>query len=443
MSINLLTRLDPLRRVVCPVCLGRSALCQLHIRCDKACQATQHFIKPDPILTRALQGRRASDDPASALQSVWWTDPLADLDRGFRRYLDWFVLPSSLECPVCHQKAEARLCPHCHAHLPDSILDDPGGHIAIFGPQSVGKSTLITVLIHELSETIGPRLGFVLDPLNEETAQRYRYEYRPKVYGLDDRALGEGRDPAFLPYGHQASPPSEDNPEILRPMIYRLTHEVGGRRKSTLLSFFDCAGEDWESRNESFRGEAQYMTQALGLLFLVDPLRIEAVASDPRLTLTHKELSARPANYADDIRHLGSFFELKGRKLPANIPLAVCLNKLDRWGPLMPRGTLLSEVATSVPGASPLPPNLDETIHEEVKAAVERWTGESFSRQLELKFPNHRFFAVSGLGDAAQTDEETPLALPTPQLVDRPILWLLERQGLLLKRDMASKKRSG
>ncbi|HEU5115280.1 MAG TPA: hypothetical protein VFT74_01245, partial [Isosphaeraceae bacterium] len=225
----------------------------------------------------------------------------------------------------------------------------------------------------------------------------------------------------------------EDNPEILRPLIFRLTHQANGRRKSTLLSFFDCAGEDWESRSESFRGEAQYMTQASGLLFLVDPLRIEAVASDSRLTLTHKELSARPANYADDIRHLGSFFELKGRKLPSKVPLAVCLNKLDRWGPLMPPGTLLSEVATSVPGASPLPSNLDENVHEEVKAAIERWTGESFSRQLELKFPNHRFFAVSSLGDAAQTDEETPLALPTPLLVDRPILWLLKQQGVLVE----------
>ncbi len=431
MSLDLLTRLDPLRRIVCPVCVRPFALAQMHLRCDKACQATQRFSRPDPILTRALQGPNAPDDPAYALQSVWWTEPAADRDRGARRFLDWVVLPGSLRCPVCKQAAEARLCPHCHAQIPDSVLSDEAGHIAIFGPQSVGKSTLITVLIEELEKVIGPSHDFVIDPLNEETQRRYRYDYRPKVYGFDERTLGEGRDPAYLAYGHQASPPSVENPEILRPLVYRLTRRAGRRNRTTLLSFFDCAGEDWESRNESFRGEATYMSQAHGLLFLVDPLRIEAVADNPKLHLTSKEKSAKPANYADDIRHLGSFYELRRRRLPTRTPLAICLNKLDRWGPLLAPGTLLHEVATGVPGADPIPPNLDETIHREVQAALMRWVGESFQRQLDLKFPNHRFFACSALGDAAPEDEEQPMALPTPLLVDRPILWLLAQQGVL------------
>jgi hypothetical protein len=431
MPLDLLTRLDPLRRMACPVCLRRFALAQMHLRCDKACQATHQFTTPDPILTRALQGPAASDDPAAALQSVWWTDPVADPDRGARRFLDWVVLPGGVRCPVCKGKAEARLCPHCHAHIPDALLADDSGHIAVFGPQSVGKSTLVTVLIHELEASIGPAHHFVLDPLDEDTQRRYRYEYGPKVYGLADRSLAEARDPAYLAYGHQASPPSAENPEILRPLVYRLTRDDGRRRKTVLLSFFDCAGEDWESRNESFRGEADYMATSRGLLFLIDPLRIESVASDGRLELTHKELSARPADYADDIRHLGSFFETRGRRLPSRTPLAVCLNKLDRWGGLLPKDGLLHEIAQGVPGAVAMPPDADTVLHEEVRAALLRWVGEGFQRQLDLKFPNHRFFACSALGDAAQHDEDQPLALPTPLLVDRPILWLLRQQRVL------------
>ncbi len=431
MPLDWLTRLDPLRRIDCPVCLRRFALFQMHLRCDKACQAAHQYTKPDPILTRALQGVHASADPSAALLSVWWTDPTADASRGLRRFLDWIVLPSSLRCAVCKQPAEARLCPHCHAHLSDTILDDAVGHIAIFGPQSVGKSTLITVLIHELAESIGPQHGFVFDPLNDETARRYEYDYRPKVYGERERSLAEAHNPAYLAHGHQATPPSAENPEILRPLVYQLTKGSGSRLRTALLSFFDCAGEDWETRNESFQGEAAYMNQARGLLFLIDPLRIEKVASEPGITLTHKELSAKPASYADDIRHLGSFYESRGQRLPSRTPLAICLNKLDRWGPLLGKDTLLRELAEGVPGASPLPANLDQLIHEEVRAALRQWVGDAFQQQLQLKFPNHRFFACSALGDAASEDEDEPLSLPTPLLVDRPILWLLRQQGVL------------
>src|SRR5690606_32284613 len=100
MPLDWLTRLDPLRRIDCPVCLRRFALFQTHLRCDKACRAAQQFTTPDPILTRALQGPRAAGDPGSALMSVWWTDPAHDPERAWRRWLDWVVLPGGLTCPV-------------------------------------------------------------------------------------------------------------------------------------------------------------------------------------------------------------------------------------------------------------------------------------------------------------------------------------------------------
>ena len=48
-----------------------------------------------------------------------------------------------------------------------------------------------------------------------------------------------------------------------------------------------------------------------------------------------------------------------------------------------------------------------------------------------MNFPNHRFFACSALGDAAGEVEDGPSALPSPLLVERPVLWLLHRQGIL------------
>jgi hypothetical protein len=48
-----------------------------------------------------------------------------------------------------------------------------------------------------------------------------------------------------------------------------------------------------------------------------------------------------------------------------------------------------------------------------------------------INFPNHRFFACSALGDAAPAREDLPQPLPSPLLVERPVLWLLRQQGVL------------
>ena len=54
-----------------------------------------------------------------------------------------------------------------------------------------------------------------------------------------------------------------------------------------------------------------------------------------------------------------------------------------------------------------------------------------FLEYVEQHFPIHRFFAVGALGDAAPDREDAPQPLPTPILVDRPVVWLLEKQGIL------------
>src|SRR5699024_1265573 len=128
----------------------------------------------------------------------------------------------------------------------------------------------------------------------------------------------------------------------------------------------------------------------------------------------------------DDLSKLASFFD----RTPVRVPLAICLNKLDRWGPLMAAGTTLNEVATTVPG-KPAEGDVDQLVHEEVRAAMRRWDQMSFLEHLDIDFPRHRFFACSALGDAAQAEEDAAQPLPTPLLVERPLLWLLGQQGLL------------
>ena len=171
------------------------------------------------------------------------------------------------------------------------------------------------------------------------------------------------------------------------------------------------------------RGEARYIGQARGLLFLVDPLRIREVALDRRLKLTEKEVRVPPADYLNDARKLATFF---GRT-PVKTPLAICLNKLDRWGKLMEPGTILNTLATSVPEEDP-DPSTDALVNEEVQSALRKWGATGFLDYINIHFPNHKFFACSALGDAATDTDDAPQPLPTPLLVERPVLWLLERQ---------------
>lgn len=433
MPIDIWTRLKPWRAIRCPFCFERFRAYEMHMRCQSSiCRADYSRGIPDPILDRATQGARAGKSArGSTIPRPWWTDPRRDKSRGIFRFLDYFILPRSVICAKCERQVDTRLCPRCHAILPESVVKLAAGHVAILGPQSVGKTTFITVLIHECDHKIGPEHGFVLDPLTDEIRERYESHYHSFTYGGVSGGGGEPSGYAAAPrrISHMGTPGVDTNPEILKPLVFRLMRRGEGRITGTLLSFFDSAGEDWEMNVDRLRSEALYIKHARGILFLLDPLRIRAVMSDPRIRLTEKERHVASADYLDDARKLATFFPDQTDK-PTRTPLAICLNKLDRWGKLMEPGSAIHTWACSVP-SRPADRELDATIDREVRKSLERWGAAGFLEYVAVKFPNHRFFVCSALGDAAQERDDAPQPLPTPLLVDRPLLWLLQRQGVL------------
>ncbi len=402
----------------------------MHLRCnDHYCKTDASRSIEDPILTRALFGPnwKAGRTTGSSLRVPWWVNPSQDSRRGVRRHLDWFVAPGTLNCAHCEKPTDYRLCPRCHAHLPDSVVTLDMGHVAIFGPQSVGKTTFVTVLLHELDNHVGPEEGFILDPLTEEIRERYDREYHETTYGGSQFGIGEEIGGEVYRRSHSATAPIEANRSILQPLVYKITnHGKRGSSQTSLLSFFDTAGEDWDKNIDLLRAEARYLKLAKGLLFLVDPLRIRAVAWDGRIRLTEKESRVPAADYLSDVRKLSTFFP----RTPVETPLAICLNKLDRWGGLMEPGSRLYDLARSVVPGRP-DKNLDRQVHEEVQRALRGWGAASFLEHVAVTFPNHQFFACSALGDAAQEHDDQAQPLPTPLLIDRPVLWLLRQQGVL------------
>src|SRR5262249_47524787 len=163
-------------------------------------------------------------------------NPLADSRRGWWRHLDWMVLPDKLTCPHCGRPTDFRLCPRCHSHLPDSSITLQPGHIAIFGPQSVGKTTYVTVLLHELDHRVGPQLAFVLDPLTDEIRERYEREYHSLTYGGDQFGIGEELDGESFRRSHSPTGPLDTNRGVLQPLVYTLSSRRGGpSRRSRAL----------------------------------------------------------------------------------------------------------------------------------------------------------------------------------------------------------------
>ena len=96
----------------------------------------------------------------------------------------------------------------------------------------------------------------------------------------------------------------------------------------------------------------------------------------------------------------------------------------------MEPGTTLNTLATSIPDESP-DARTDALVDAEVQSALRKWGATGFLDYINIHFPNHRFFACSALGDAATDTEDSPQPLPTPLLVERPVLWLLERQKII------------
>ena len=368
MPLDLLTRLDPLRRVQCPYCFERFAAFEMHVKCDSpACESDFTSQVEDPILTRTYFGPNAD----SAMRGPWWIDPREDPRRGFRRHLDWLMLPGALDCPNCERPTDCRLCPRCHQRLPEAAITGHPGHVCIFGPQSVGKTTFMTVALHEFDHRVGPESGVLLEPIDDEVRRRYRQEYHDVTYGSGLEGVGVGQGGDVTRQAHMPTPPLEVNRRVLMPLVYRVKRR-GRSGVEPLLSFSDLAGEDWEMNFSILRREAGHLIRfAKGLLLLIDPLRLPVVAGDPRLQLTPKEATVPAADYRDDLSKLAGFFD----RTPIKVPLAICLNKLDRWGPLMEPGTTLHEVAdlgaprAARRGARPARPRGGPRRHEAVGPA--------------------------------------------------------------------------
>jgi GTPase SAR1 family protein len=286
--------------------------------------------------------------------------------------------------------------------------------IAIIGGSNTGKSHYIATLIHRLEHEVGANFHFGVSKLGDETRDRWVRDFEEPLF----------KRRMVL----QPTQRAELNTQVKKPLIFRLTLDQGNSIRELNLSFFDTAGEDMTFLAvDALSVEARYITQADGIIVLLDPLQIETVRQQlPEVNIPSPDPSAQPAFIVARLREL---FEHR-LNIPASkkikIPIAFTLSKVDTlWPILAPDSALLRHSEHF----GELDTDDVQSVSTEVSSYLKTWINLNFSEEIRLKFANYRYFGVSSLGE--QPDAHNRLSSVNPLRVEDPFLWILYQLGLI------------
>ncbi|MGH1553143.1 TRAFAC clade GTPase domain-containing protein [Streptomyces sp. L7] len=171
---------------------------------------------------------------------------------------------SRVACPVCGVFTPTRVCKECHSDLPSDYCAQESRIIALVGAAG-GKSTCVTVLLHELRHRVGRAFGAAVSAMGGDTQIRDR-EMERDLYDL----------------GLMPDPTTTAARALNDPLLYRLSLPDGRRGNGLTahaLVFFDAAGEDLRGI-EAMNRYTGYLAAADGIILLVDPLQLTSVREE-------------------------------------------------------------------------------------------------------------------------------------------------------------------
>jgi len=186
-----------------------------------------------------------------------------------------------------------------------------------------------------------------------------------------------------------------------------MTLLVTASRCKALLHLFDAAGEFFSSSEQ--HNELPFLDDAQGLVFVLDPFSVPAVADDLAGALRSRLEAAQPAKMHPERSYLVTAQALRdqGMKLKSK-PLAVAVVKADLLLGLPPAAGLHREAASG---------------------DVETWLRDkgldNMLQGAARDFDVVRYFLVSSLNAATDPD-----GWASPTSPAQPLLWLLGRSGV-------------
>lgn len=322
-------------------------------------------------------------------------------------------------CPACSHKTRKRLCPHCHQELPHTTGDFPNYIFAIIGAKGAGKSHYLPVLIEQIKNGVGPDLGMLLEPLNDDTIQRYRDDFYTPIFTRHQTLI--------------ATRSALANVTARLPLVFSLlftsTRRGGGRKidKAVTLAFFDTAGEDLHAQ-DVMATVNKYIYRSNGIILLLDPLQVDGIRA--RLP-TGQPLPPKDAETSDIIIRVSNLVHA-GRGTPQDspidIPLAVAVSKFDAIESLIDRQARILAAPNHCSGFDLAD---FQAVDGEMRSHIADWECRMIIEQVETRYRRHAFFGLSALG---ASPKGTTLSTVFPKRVEDPFLWLLHVNGLIKPR---------
>lgn len=389
-------------RLACPYCYETFTAREIDFRCSTRLSRNGRQCTPerDPVLAERM-GKRGELGPV--------------FSTGDGRH-------PRAACPRCGDESTYRICPVCHSTLPVQFGKLEHKLIAMVGAKASGKTVYMTVLLHELMNRVGARLGASLMASDDATMQRFDSEYQETLYRKGQ-----------LPSGTRRAGAGDNRVD---PLVFRFGlgrgRFYGSRPRHSVLSFFDTAGENFNSR-ESIELNTRYLAHADGIILILDPLQMPGARAlaRPGTVLPGSDGVDAPGNALNRVTNMLLAQRKGGGTGLITTPIAVVFAKLDALWDTLDAG---SPLRAHPPAGDRFDTGDSLDVHEEVRRLLKEWEGVPIDQNLEHNYRRYRYFGVSALGNSPTADTRVAPTGIQPYRVTDPLLWLLSEFGSVPRR---------
>ncbi len=365
-----------------------------------------------------------------------------------------------------------RACPRCHLQVPPDLLRQRPMFVSIVGAPRSGKTYFVTAMIHELRRELSRFFQYALQDADSHDVRAFLQYESALFFPADPNApmyLQKTQESGALYNNVRVGGADVVLPKpfifSLRPTDDNVDRPKHGVKLNRDLVLYDNAGESFEQLRERY-GEpvTQHLGEADTVLFAYDPLqdpaareRLAAVSADPQVGAA--AYSYQQALILTEVIH--RIRRHRGISGDARLPvdLAICVMKYDVWRPLLPW-------AAAAAGDGADPGTEDPIDHTSVEVDPHQPVGRldvdeinrisllvrafledvnaAFVATAEANFRTVRYFPVSALGGSPELhpgagagSSGNPLLIrPSaiqPFRASHPLLWVIQRQGLIRK----------
>lgn len=389
---------------------------------EAACPYCYHKVRLNSLMFRC-SGRQAPGrqpcTPAVDQRQVEYLQNAAPVLPSFPASSKVYATGQRAECSKCGGSTGTRVCSICHSVLPSTFGAEKSPMFGMVGVKGAGKTVYLTVLIHELTTSIRRRFGASIHTIGESPMISRVKQFRETI-----------NNGGALPESTAAAAAEKKYPIVLE---WRQEKEGLLKRtsvSSTILSFYDTAGEDLQTQNTT--SSLAYLAAADGLIVVLDPFQFpENTQRGRSLGIGEDALDTPAIEVMSRITELLREADSVRASKKVKRPLALVLTKIDAFFDDVPSDHAIRR-------SPPKLPAFDEgesaDLHNHVEALIDEWGGEDVLSLLRTNYENYRFFAASALG--AQPDYRAGRADSQglrPHRVAEPLLWLMANDKIIAK----------